>query len=791
MLRARTQPLSFDASATAPGPASGLFVPFGLAIAITGGLSLAAFGPAIGLIEPTDLPAPFPDQNQGAENFLFLFSVLVALPCGALAGTWLTRRLQGSANGEALPVLAWLLPCGLGGAVVATKLSERLPWGGGVATLSVLVGLWGLASIGLCAYLLSRPRSAAMARLAAVRGLGGLALAGTATLLALSLTDLRDVSVLVLGVGLVAVGLVAILATRYQAVLARPPGRRVGAAIDLGASLLLFAAALNLVIFTPADPSSAFETTIIQFHQNFMLGTANHVLAGDVMLVDSFSQYGVGSIYLLAGWFQIAPAGNGTLGLLDGGLSAAGFVAAYAVCRMSGVPRWLVIPALGMGVCILVYGLIYPLGALPQHGGIRFGLPFALLVSAVGESRWRDDRNLVRAARAVALVVVGLSSAWALEGFLYTTATLGGLLAAGALLQPSGGRTSWLRPRVLACLAAWALAHLLLATLTLVFSGALPDWARYFDILYAFLAGPVGDLTYDFSAFSAGFVLIAGYLASSLGLFAIWRHRPDLAAREPTTMLALAGTTAYGVALFSYLVNRSADHIVPYVSLPALVVLLLWLGLLRRTEGLVSPRSWRMGLVFAAGLGVLAVSVASSSFGTRVPQSALAHALPGGSSLTAALDRLWDPPPLDPRAPSGVRLLEREMPDEDRSLVLTSADLGIEVLVRSGRANVLPLADPWEDSFVPELNVGAVGEAVDDLEEGELMLVDQSALDVFDELRRAPSRDPIEGPIGSASIVPTGLADLQQFALGRIGQRFDFEPVAEQGGLFVVELVRR
>ena len=50
-----------------------------------------------------------------------------------------------------------------------------------------------------------------------------------------------------------------------------------------------------------------------------------------------------------------------------------------------------------------------------------------------------------------------------------------------------------------------------------------------------------------------------------------------MARAQPTPIVALAGSTAYGIALFSYFVNRSADHILPYVSLPALMVASLWL----------------------------------------------------------------------------------------------------------------------------------------------------------------------------------------------------------------------
>src|SRR5205807_7360900 len=121
-------------------------------------------------------------------------------------------------------------------------------------------------------------------------------------------------------------------------------------------------------------------------------------------------------------------------------------------------------------------------------------------------------------------------------------------------------------------------------------------------------------------------------------------------------LTAICGSTAYGIVLFSYFVDRSAPHILPYVSLPLLMAATLWLSLL--TRGALTPsRFARMaGLGFALTVSVLVVSVAWSSIAGRFPRTALAQLPPGGTSIRTSLHRLWHPLPLDDRSPSGEAL---------------------------------------------------------------------------------------------------------------------------------------
>jgi hypothetical protein len=243
--------------------------------------------------------------------------------------------------------------------------------------------------------------------------------------------------------------------------------------------------------------------------------------------------------------------------------------------------------------------------------------------------------------------------------------------------------------------------------------------------------------------------------------------------------------TAYGIALMSYYVDRSQDHILIYVALPAVLTGALWLGLVLRNGAAIGRAAQTAGLAISLAVAVLVVAVAWSSIGARFPRSALAHAAPGGSSLRGALDRLWHTPPLAPAAPAGEQALARYMPGERRSLLMVSPDLGVEILLRSGRADKLHLGDPWEASFAPDEELPGLRAAVDALKPGQRMLLDEPARRVLATLRAQPSRDVLAHPVRELALV-------QQWALQRIERRFRLQPVATApGGFTVVRLVPR
>ena len=283
----------------------------------------------------------------------------------------------------------------------------------------------------------------------------------------------------------------------------------------------------------------------------------------------------------------------------------------------------------------------------------------------------------------------------------------------------------------------------------------------------------------------------AAYLASGSALAVTVMRRPDLVREERPLLIGIAGMTGYGIALYTYIVNRGADHIIPYVSLPVLALGALWLTLVSRPVLDVPAAGRRVALGSALGVSALLVATAWSTAEVRYPQSALAHVVPGGESLAAARERLWNPAPIRPEAAAGADLLAEHLPGESRSIVLTSADLSVEILMRAERGSEVPLGDPWEDSFVPEQHLDRLQEFVDGLSGGERMLLDAPARRAFDGHRAQPDLDPL-AESGQGLIESGAMASLQEWVLKEIGARFDLQTiVVTDEGLEVVQLVPR
>ena len=314
----------------------------------------------------------------------------------------------------------------------------------------------------------------------------------------------------------------------------------------------------DLLIFRPeqavGNADIALESSVIQFHHDFLLGPANEVLGGHPMLAETASQYGVTSIYLTVAWFLVAPIGYGTLGLLAGALTALWFAAGYCVLRLARAPRLLAAAALAVGVVVLVFNLSYPVGSLPQSTPLRFGLPMAVILAAVaGERR----PAVARGARVAAWAVVGLAAIWALEALVYTVVVFAAVACLRAWLAPAPGRLRRLAADAGGAGLAVVVAHRVFAVATLIAAGRLPDWGEYLAYLRAFLLGDLGDLTYDIPAWSPAYpvgdrVPRVGRRAGRVGA-----PRAPWVERERPAFVALAGVTAYGIALLSYFVDRS------------------------------------------------------------------------------------------------------------------------------------------------------------------------------------------------------------------------------------------
>jgi hypothetical protein len=782
-----------DASSARGGaPEASARAPFGPTLALIAtcaiGCFLVVMSAMLLVVHPTApaygaLTSFVNQQNQSAKIVLYVGAFALLLPAALIAVPRLADAIAAGPNGPALSVLSALLTGTLAATVIVVRVSHRLPWGDGLGVLLCASGVW--CALG-AATLIRVTRARRWTLLARVQERASEAWTVAAVLVFvtfLSFTHLRSLSL----VGLVLAVVVATGVLFAQGRMAVPRlGRLAGGAVDTAVAVILLFAVVNVVVFeaSSALPNIYFPPGVIQFQQDWILGPTNQLLGGGALLVNEpVSQYGVGLVYFLAGWFHLAPIGYGTFGLIDGLLSALVYVGGYFVLRLAGASRVLAAAALAFAVAVFIFNLRYPVGALPEQGPLRFGLPIVAILALLAGARWpRRDA----AARGVALVAVGIGSVWALEAFAYTLFTFLAIMAVEARLRPAPGRRRWIGRQAALALLACVCVQLVLAAATLIGSGELPDWGQYLAYVHGLLlGGKEGSVTYGFDHWSPGLLVVGAGFVSAAAIVLLLTRVPALVARERTRLIAVAGTTAYAIAAFSYSDNRSSTYLLLYASLPILLTIVLWLQVLLASTGEASRTLRLSGLALALSVAAVMLSAAWPSIGSRFSQSALAHAYPGGG-LRAALHRLWHAPPIDPRAPEGERLLARYMPGTRAVVLLLGApDLGIETLMRSGRSSALFIGDPSEDLFVPSVWMPKVSRQIAELRAGQTVLVDRAGLLATAMLRGRSSRYPFDHPVLGAN------AQLE-WILHAIDRRFALRPIyTDADGLLVARLARR
>lgn len=751
-------------------------------IALGASSALLAFlillAPIHAAVPTVELPEPLLPHHQTAETLLYGLTFLVLLPLSVFFANRLVGRILAGSNPGLVGPLSALTVTGAGATIVIVRLlgasGDRLWLLAGLSLLVVLVA-------GLLWWRAAGPKWPAAGHLES-NTFGLSLLAGLATLGAVaSFSYLSHIDLPWLLAGLVFTGAVLFAFNRIS--LPRLTGGW-GLALDLVILLLVIAAVPDMVVFhgvgEGGSETDAFITYVINFHQALYLGAASQILNGAALLVDTVSQYGVASIYLLAAFFEIAPIGNGTLAFFDASLTALTFGAGYAILRMAGVARLLATAAMLVALVVLIWALEYPIGGLLQHGGLRFGLPVPLILFWVAAARYPRARRWFRAA---GWAVVGLSIVWALEAFMYVSGALAGMLLIEAALLPEG-RIRWLVRQALFAVASWVVALILFAIATLIWGGALPDWGLYLTYLRDFLAGDVGDLTYDVPDWSPGLTVGFAYLVAAIALAVTAIRKPDWLRVRPVAAIALAGFAGYGILLYSYFDNRSLPHVIPYVSLPLVLSVALWLWLVIDDRA-IPRRAATAALGVVMAVVALSVSTVMPNAADRAETSLLAYAIPGGNSLREGFERLWNPPELKAGASDGAELLNRYMPGEDASPVLTVPDLDNNILTLAGRANSLAITDAKEQSWVEGPHLEPVAEAVDELDAGDLMLIDTAALSAHRKLAFNPQADQEE------LAAETTLADIQLIILKDISESYRLRPVARKGKLLVVELIPR
>ena len=731
-------------------------------------------------------------QGEAQEWLLFALTFAAILPASLAVSGRLARALERGGGAVALRLTAVTSASGLLCLVIAARGAYALTGQSSLGSPLFLAGLaaWALGT----AVLVRRAVQGGPAWIASAPSrLWALPFA----LVAVALLAFPPASILRPWKLALAVLLAAVLLWGLLRLLRLRPRRRLGWLFDAGV--------VGLVVLVGADLSlyqntQGFLVEASELHHNFYLGPVNDVLHGRPMLVETFSQYGVGIFYLLAGWFKLAPLGHGALALLSTLLTALAVAGAYAIFRMARMARPLAAVAV---VPVLIGAFFAPPASYPSMGALRFGLPYLLIAAMLlGERSLERSPRPSWALRAAPLAVLGVASVWSMETFAYCLAAFAGMtilhaVASAESTAEAGGRRAVAGALVRALgmgAAACVAAHGGFALLTLLLTGALPNWGWYLDFLRAYAREGTSTLVAE--PWSPGIAVCAVYFASAAALATVATRAPRLMREERVTLAAIAGATCFGFASFTYFLGISFSDRLLVVAIPCSMTIALWLALLERRRGAISPAVRMSAMALPALAAAMLVVFAWPTLEQRVAGSALALSLPDGGSngsLRAELARMWRSPPLSSRASEGARLLRRHFPGEGPALVAAKAESTVDVLVQSRRANLLPVSHFLEESVVIERSWPRVRRALDRVKPGTLMLTEVDALDPARRgqtphiLRDGRARDPLPGLTALTTEVP-----LLRRTLAHIQARFELQPVeATATGFLVVRLVPR
>ncbi len=487
----------------------------------------------------------------------------------------------------------------------------------------------------------------------------------------------------------------ALVSWRHQVVLAWKAPRT--------AALLLDVAVCAFLLLAILDTSLSFDW----YHDNFYLGPVADVLAGKSVLVDSFCQYGVGPVYVVAGFMKlgvVAPTYRGFSFLLSG-LAFAQYVMLYAVLRFQLASQVLAILTLCVALAVNVYAPAGFLHQYPSAGPLRFGPAYVALVAvALGgvPGGWAS------AGRTLRVLALAMASVWSLETLCYVLA----VLVAAMMHERRTIRSLAMASSVV--MTAWLLA----ANALRLWAGEWPQPIRYLEYILPYARGLTGRPADPWSPWIA---VIGVSLASVLGLAWCALVPKPTGARVRSPLLA--STTALGVAQFTYFLAGANPVRLYHVAVPVIILAALWLDEVsgRAAE---APRALRAS---AAACVAYAAFVMLASALPAIEDKIPTTALYGRLGRCLALARLKAPS--DAYAAQAARLVRKYAGDRPRVSLFLGPRYTPEVLLLCGKAHVFPINMMDQDALVERTRRHAV-EFRHGLEPGEILIVQSTPYEI-------------------------------------------------------------
>ncbi len=500
--------------------------PYGQVLAIAMMLALAAFLAVMGVVILAARPQVqglgafaglVNQQNETAKSLLYLLTFLVILPLAVVLAGRLADSIAAGPNAPALPTLTALMAAGLAAALIAVRLSHRLPWGDGLKVLLAAVALWAL---GAGVALARASRGGPWPSVLALRSIGRGAWPAATVLVfgaLLCVTHRGSLHVVPLALGAV-VGLSLLIAgsrLRLPAIVRRrwvvldssvrrarcPRGGQRGRVSRLGAAAEHLSA-------SGSDPEPAGLSARI----------SKSAARGRCAARQRARLAVRGGVDLFPGRL-VSPRPDRLRDARLARLDPDGVVLRQPPTRCCGSlepagrsPRWL----------LRLPSLAWSTACSTRWARCRRRVHF------VSGCRWRwcwrawrrcAGRDTRRSREGFALGALGLAAVWAFEAFAYTVLVFVAIAAVQAWLAPAGERRRWLVGQALRGAVACVVAHLLLALVTLLGTGHLPDWGQYLTYIRSFLlGGQAGAISYGFARWSPGLAVGAGTVASAAAL---------------------------------------------------------------------------------------------------------------------------------------------------------------------------------------------------------------------------------------------------------------------------------
>ena len=500
----------------------------------------------------------------------------------------------------------------------------------------------------------------------------------------------------------------------------------------------------------------------LRYDYDFFLGPVNAMRHGHPLLVDTFSQYGVGLFYALTGAFQAIPLSYGGLQLILCVAYAAEFVLVYAVLRLACSSQLVAI--LGLAVALVANLAVTPQYiAYPSIGPLRFGLPWVVILAGTLRARSAERRRFLDA---VMLLTVGISAVWSAETFVYCLASYGAITVF-SIVDRSGSpsaRTLRAAKRIAAAVVVAFLAVGATSAFLLVGGSDWPRWTDYLGLVALYAMRGFGALLIP--AWSPGYLVGALYVVSLTALIALPR---DARQRLDSTIAATAGATAFGAIAFTYFLGRSAPTNLHHVAVPAVVVACGWWTIawphLRRLS-----RAYAWAAVLAAAcVGASVVASSSNATGRWLGDAPLVQLVRSPDATAARVTALLTDPAENPRIVEGARLVRAYSTSDRQPAVLIRADYLTAVLLAAHRGNALPIVNGNQDGLVDDVALKRVAAATDRLPQGSFVVTETMFM-------RRPART-------FAQLDP--IRDQRRFGDYFLSRSYD--DLAERFGLRVVE----